>query len=53
MRLWVQRFLTQKQLADALEQFYDAAEYQGNDLIQSPTFPELHLTAAQILAGKR
>lgn len=34
-------------------QFYDAIEYRGDELIQSPTFPELNLTAAQILAGSR
>lgn len=33
-------------------QFYDATEYQGDMLIQSPTFPEMRLTAAQILAAK-
>ncbi|WP_088892362.1 Uma2 family endonuclease [Leptolyngbya ohadii] len=33
-------------------QFYDPTEFQGDALIQSPTFPDLNLTAAQILAGK-
>lgn len=33
-------------------QFYDSTEFRGNDLLQSPTFPNLNLTAAQILAGK-
>jgi Uma2 family endonuclease len=33
-------------------QFYDSAEFQGDDLIQSPIFPDLHLTAAQILSAK-
>ncbi|NJL41655.1 MAG: Uma2 family endonuclease [Leptolyngbyaceae cyanobacterium SM1_4_3] len=33
-------------------QFYDSAEFQGDDLIQSPTFSDLNLTAAQVLAGK-
>lgn len=32
-------------------QFYDSAVFQGNDLAQSPTFPHLRLTAAQILAA--
>lgn len=32
-------------------QFYDSAVFQANDLIQSSTFPHLHLTAAQILAA--
>jgi Uma2 family endonuclease len=33
-------------------QFYDSAEFQGDDLIRSPTFSGFNLTAAQILAGK-
>lgn len=33
-------------------QFYDSTEFRGDDLIQSPTFPDLNLTAAQILAGR-
>ncbi len=33
-------------------EFYDLTEFQGEDLIQSPLFPELTLTATQILAGK-
>lgn len=33
-------------------QFYDSTEFQGDDLIQSPTFSSLNLTAAQVLAGK-
>jgi Uma2 family endonuclease len=33
-------------------EFYDAVEFQGNDRIQSPTFPDLALTAAQVLAAK-
>lgn len=34
-------------------EFYDLTELRGDDLIQSPTFPDLNLTVAQILAGKR
>lgn len=34
-------------------EFYDSTEFRGDDLIQSPTFPNLNLTANQILAGKR
>ncbi|NJN87457.1 MAG: Uma2 family endonuclease [Leptolyngbyaceae cyanobacterium SL_7_1] len=34
-------------------QFYDSSEYWGNDLVQSPTFPSLSLTATEILMGKR
>ena len=33
-------------------QFYDSTEFRGDDIIQSPTFPELNLTAAQVLAGR-
>ncbi|MEL7035219.1 MAG: Uma2 family endonuclease [Cyanobacteria bacterium J06592_8] len=32
--------------------FYDLMEFQGNDPIQSPTFPTLNLTTAQIIAAK-
>lgn len=34
-------------------QFYDPVEYQGDGLIQSSIFPNLQLTAAQILTAKR
>lgn len=34
-------------------QFYDSLEYRGEELIQSPTFLELNLSATQILAGNR
>jgi Uma2 family endonuclease len=33
-------------------EFYDSTEFRGDTLIQSPTFPDLKLTADQILAGK-
>ncbi|MGF1602069.1 MAG: Uma2 family endonuclease [Thermosynechococcaceae cyanobacterium] len=33
-------------------EFYDSTEFQGDDCIVSPTFPDLALTAAQVLAGK-
>ncbi len=33
-------------------QFYDSSEFSGEESIQSPTFPNLALTAAQVLAGK-
>jgi Uma2 family endonuclease len=33
-------------------EFYDLTEFQGEDMIRSPIFPELKLTAAQILAAK-
>jgi Uma2 family endonuclease len=32
---------------------YQVRQYRGNETIASPTFPDLHLTAAQVLAGKR
>ncbi|MGB3769301.1 MAG: Uma2 family endonuclease [Phormidesmis sp.] len=31
---------------------YDSAEFKGDDKIQSPTFPNLDLTATQVLSGK-
>ncbi|MGD1858181.1 MAG: Uma2 family endonuclease [Leptolyngbyaceae cyanobacterium] len=34
-------------------QFYDAIEFQGTDLLSSPTFPNLSLTATEILAAKQ
>jgi Uma2 family endonuclease len=32
--------------------FYDSTEFQGDRLIASPTFPDLTLTAAQVLASR-
>ncbi|MBE9103340.1 Uma2 family endonuclease [Vacuolonema iberomarrocanum] len=32
--------------------FYDAIELQGEDVVRSPLFPNLSLTAAQILTGR-
>ncbi|MGD2180368.1 Uma2 family endonuclease [Lusitaniella coriacea] len=34
-----------------VEGFYDATEFRGEESIISPTFPELALTAAQVLEG--
>ncbi|WP_204105404.1 MULTISPECIES: Uma2 family endonuclease, partial [Spirulina sp. CCY15215] len=34
-----------------VEGLYDAEEFRGGDRIISPTFPELILTAAQVLQG--
>jgi Uma2 family endonuclease len=34
------------------DEFYDLHEYRGDQLIQSPTFPDLKLTAMQILAAR-
>lgn len=36
-----------------VEGFYDALEFQGDDLIKSLTFPNLQLTTAQALADQR
>ena len=48
---WIVDPLEQKITLCILEhQFYDSTEFQGNDLIQSPTFPDLNLTVTQILA---
>jgi Uma2 family endonuclease len=33
-------------------QFYDSKEFRDDDMLQSPTFPDLNLTAAQVLAGR-
>jgi Uma2 family endonuclease len=33
-------------------EFYDATEFRGDELIVSPTFPGLALTASQVLAGR-
>jgi Uma2 family endonuclease len=33
-------------------QFYDLKEFQGDDILQSSTFPDLNLTATQVLAGR-
>lgn len=50
---WIVDPVEEKITLCALEhQFYDSAEFRGNDLIQSPTFPILNLTAAQVLVGK-
>jgi Uma2 family endonuclease len=50
---WIVDPLAEKITLCTLEhQFYDAIEYHGDERIQSPTFPTLDLTAAQILAGK-
>ncbi|WAL62461.1 Uma2 family endonuclease [Thermocoleostomius sinensis] len=50
---WIVDPLEEKITLCILEhQFYDSTEFRGDDLIQSPTFPDLNLTATQILAGK-
>ena len=46
---WVVDPLENKLTLCILEhQFYDSEEFKGDDEIQSPTFPELRLTATQI-----
>lgn len=40
-------------ICQLVEGLYDAVEFQGDDVIQSLTFPDLQLTAAQVLAGQR
>lgn len=51
---WIVDPLTEKiticQLVDGL---YDSVQFKGNERIQSLIFPNLHLTAGQVLAGKR
>lgn len=50
---WIVDPLAEKITLCTLEhQFYDAIEYHGDERIQSPMFPTLDLTTAQILAGK-
>jgi Uma2 family endonuclease len=50
---WIVDPIAQKVTLCILDhEFYDSTEFQTDDLITSPTFPNLSLTAAQILAGK-
>jgi Uma2 family endonuclease len=50
---WIIDPLEEKVTLCILEnQFYDSTELGGNDRIQSPTFPNLNVTVAQILAAK-
>lgn len=50
---WIVDPITQKITLCILDhEFYDSTEFQGDELIKSPTFPDLTLTAAQVLAGK-
>jgi len=50
---WIVDPLAEKITVGLLDRaFYDLTEFQGEALIQSPVFPTLKLTAAQILAGK-
>jgi Uma2 family endonuclease len=50
---WIVDPIEQKVTLGILDHsFYDLVEYRGDDSINSPTFPELNLTARQILAAK-
>jgi Uma2 family endonuclease len=50
---WIVDPIAQKITLCVLDhEFYDSNEFQGDDLIVSPTFPDLTLTAVQVLAGK-
>ena len=50
---WIVDPLAEKVTLGILDHsFYDLIEFQGEDSIQSPTFPHFNLTAAQILAAK-
>jgi Uma2 family endonuclease len=50
---WIVDPIEEKITLCALEhQLYDSTEFCGANLIQSSTFPDLNLTAAQVLAGK-
>jgi Uma2 family endonuclease len=50
---WIVDPLEQKMTLCILDhEFYDSLDYQGDRLIQSSVFPNLKLTAAQVLAAK-
>jgi Uma2 family endonuclease len=50
---WIVDPIAQKVTLCVLDhEFYDTTESQGDERIISPTFPDLTLTAAQVLAGK-
>jgi Uma2 family endonuclease len=50
---WIVDPIAQKVTLCVLDhEFYDATEFQGDDRIMSPTFPNLTLTVAQVLASK-
>lgn len=50
---WIVDPLTEKITICVVDnRFYDSSEFSGEEIIQSPTFPNLELTAAQVLAGK-
>jgi Uma2 family endonuclease len=50
---WIVDPIAQKVTLCILDhELYDAIEFQDDDFIQSPTFPDLALTAAQVLGAK-
>lgn len=50
---WIVDPLTDKITLCLLDhELYDLTEFQGETLLQSPTFPSLNLTVAQVLAAK-
>lgn len=50
---WIVDPLEEKVTLGILDhEFYELTEYQGDQLIQSPTFSDLKLTATQILAAR-
>jgi Uma2 family endonuclease len=50
---WIVDPIAQKVTLCILDhEFYDSTEFRADDLITSPTFPNLSLTAAQVLSGK-
>lgn len=53
LEYWIVDPLEAKLTLCTLEhQLYDSSEFRGEDIIQSPLFPDLDLTVAQILAGR-
>jgi Uma2 family endonuclease len=50
---WIVDPIVQKITLCVLDhEFYDATEFRGDEFIVSPTFSDLTLTAAQVLAGR-
>jgi Uma2 family endonuclease len=50
---WIVAPIAQKITLCVLDhEFYDATEFRGDEFIVSPTFSDLTLTAAQVLAGR-
>jgi Uma2 family endonuclease len=50
---WIADPIAQKVTLCILDhEFYDATEFRGDEFVVSPTFSDLTLTAAQVLAGR-